>query len=214
VTGILGGLVSSTAVTLQFARLSRVESSLGTGLAIGVIGACTVLLPRVLLVSALLNYAVAAALLPLLLPPFAIGTTVTLAALWRQGTAPEAEPTGDGESPLRLWSAIRMTVAFQIALTAVDFIRETLGSPGVLASAALLGLTDVDALTLSMNRLGSGPDAVALAARAITVGIVANSLMKLGLASVLGAGSFRRRAAAGLITLTIATLLPLTLYWG
>ena len=67
VTGLLGGLVSSTAVTFQFSRLSRSDRSIAAGLALGVVGASTVLLPRVLLISALLNVDVARALV-LLLP--------------------------------------------------------------------------------------------------------------------------------------------------
>ena len=51
ITGLVGGLLSSTAVTLSFSRLSRDEPDSGRALASGVLGACTVLLPRVLLIS-------------------------------------------------------------------------------------------------------------------------------------------------------------------
>jgi uncharacterized membrane protein (DUF4010 family) len=77
-TGLAGGLISSTAVTLEFSRKSRQEAQLARGLAYGVLGACTVLIPRVLIVSATLNTAVAIRLAWFLLPPAAVGVTILL----------------------------------------------------------------------------------------------------------------------------------------
>lgn len=213
VTGILGGIISSTAVSFQFSRLSRNDGALAPGLAIGVVGACTVLIPRVLLLSTVLNSAVALALVPLVLPAFVVGALLTAAALWRQAPSPASPTAPSHQSPLRFWSAIRMALAFQVSLMAIAWIRYTLGATGVLASAALLGLTDMDALTLSMNRLGSTPELLRLGARAIAVGIIANSLLKLGLVVVLGARSFRARAGAGLALLTAVSAITLWLLW-
>jgi uncharacterized membrane protein (DUF4010 family) len=213
VTGILGGLVSSTAVTFQFSRMSREDPALGPGLAIGVIGASTVLLPRVVLVSAVLNHLVAIALVPFLLPAFIVGAAITTIAVWRQSRTEKARKEEAFESPLKLWSAIKMTLAFQLSLTVIAFVRDTLGASGVIASAALLGLTDMDALTLSMNRLGSTQELIDLAARAITVGVLANSVLKTVLVLVLGTGMFRRFAALGLSALTVATGITLWLLW-
>lgn len=197
-TGLLGGLVSSTAVTLQFARLSRREAALGGPLALGVIGACTVLVPRVVVMSALLNGAVALALLPYALPPLVVGAAVLVIAMRRAGPT-AAEPRKDGDaSPLRLWSAIQMAIAFQAAMMAVAIVRAWFGSPGVLASAAVLGLTDMDALTVSMNRLGATPDAVSLGAQGIAIGLLANTAFKTTLAVALGSRRFRRLVVGGL----------------
>lgn len=214
ITGMLGGLISSTAVTFNFSRLSRQEHEAAPGLAVGVVGACTVLLPRVLLVSAVLNYAVALALLPILLPPLAVGAALVALALLRASPADDAPALDhEFESPLRLRSAIRMAIAFQAALMAIAFVQQAVGDAGVLATAALLGLTDMDALTLSMNRLGSDAALVPLAARAIGVGVIANSMMKLTLILVLGDRRFRARAAAWLALLTLATIVALWLAW-
>lgn len=197
-TGLLGGLVSSTVVTLQFARLSRREARLGGPLALGVIGACTVLVPRVVAVSALLDRGVALALLPYALPPLAVGATVLVIAIRRASPATR-EPDREGDaSPLRLWSAVQMAVAFQVAITAVAIVRVHWGSSGVLASAALLGLTDMDALTVSMNRLATTPDAASLAAQGIAIGLLANTAFKSTLAVALGSPRFRRLVLGGL----------------
>lgn len=214
VTGLLGGLISSTAVTFQFSRMSRTDHSLAAGLAVGVVGASVMLLPRVLLVSAVLNHAVALAVAPFLALPFATGVTlVAYAMLRRWSEPPEAAPAVAGPSPLRLASAIRMALAFQVALMVIEVVSRRLGDSGVLASAAFLGLTDMDALTLSMNRLGTDAALTALAARAIAVGVIANGVLKLGLTVALGGSRYRRLAAAGQLAMLVAGGAGLWVFW-
>jgi uncharacterized membrane protein (DUF4010 family) len=207
-TGLLGGLISSTAVTWSFARHSRREPALSPGLAAGVLAACTVLLLRVPILTTVLNPPVTLALGPYLLAPLVVG--VAFVALMVRRTSPNPEPNEQQPSPLGLWSALKMAAAFQLVLTAIPFVRQLWGTPGVLASAALLGLTDMDALTLSMCRLAAD-DGAGLAATAIAVGILSNTLLKLGLAVVLGAGPFRRWAVPGLAALALAVGLGLWL---
>lgn len=214
VTGILGGLVSSTAVAFQFSRQSRDDESLGAGLAIGAVGASVVLLPRVLLISTVLNASVALALLPLLAVPIVAGAVLVVFAFARNWGAGEASPVAhETRSPLRLWSAIKMAIAFQVALMAIALVRTYLGSAGVLASAGLLGLTDLDALTLAMNRLGDSADLIRLGARAIAIGIIANGVLKSVLALSLGRGEYRRLATVGLVVLTLASVVSLWIFW-
>lgn len=204
VTGAMGGVISSTAVTLQFSRLSRERSELSPALALGTISASVVLLPRVAMLSTLLNPAVARALIPYLAPPFVAGLLLVGTLYFRlQRQTNGQEAGGEDRNPLRLASAIRMTLAFQVALMAIQFVRSAFGAVGILVSAALLGLTDMDALTLSMNRLGSTPDAVSLAAQAIAIGVAANAVLKLGVALLLGGPSYRWRAATGLALLLV-----------
>ena len=214
VTGLLGGLVSSTAVTFQFSRLSRENLSLAAGLALGVVGASTVLLPRILIVSALLNVEVARALLPYLVPPFVVGLVLVLyGAARRWGEAQEAKETDGIQNPLRLTSAIKMALAFQASLMLISWASTTIGQSGVLVSAALLGLTDMDALTLSMNRLGTTPEQVSLAAKAIAIGLLGNGALKVTLALVLGGPGYRRLAATGLLALSLTGAASLWFFW-
>jgi uncharacterized membrane protein (DUF4010 family) len=213
VAGALGGVISSTAVTWQFARRSREDLAAVRGLATGVVAACTVLLPRIVILSTLLNHSVALALVPFLAVPFIAGVAMVMWSMFTH-PVPSSPRTTDGDgSPLRFWSAIRMTIAFQVALMAINLVRSQLGDQGVLASAAVLGLTDMDALTLSMNRLGEAPEAVGLAARAIAVGVIANTVLKMGVATALGSAPFRRWAGAGLAVLLIASAGALALLW-
>jgi uncharacterized membrane protein (DUF4010 family) len=204
VTGVLGGLVSSTVTMLQFARQSRREAGMSTPLALGAIGACTMLLPRVAVVSAILEPAVARALVPMLAPPFVVGVGIIAIALVRsqpRDSAPETEP----ENPLRLWTAIQMAIVFQLVLLLVAYVREWWGASGVLASAAIIGLADLDALTLAMNRLGTTTGAMQLAAQAIAIGVIANTVLKLALGLTIGTPVFKRAVAAGLVALGVAS---------
>ena len=207
VTGLIGGVISSTAVTLDFSRASRRNVSVGDALAVGVVGACTVLLPRITLMSAVLNASVARALIPYLLPPFVAGAIIVGTALRRPAKA--AEPAEEVGSPLRLGSAIQMAVLFQIALTASSLAAQYLGHRGVIGSAVVLGLADMDALTVSMNHLGSSADMVSLAARAIAIGVLTNTVFKASLAVGAGSGRFRWLALAGLALLAAASVLGL-----
>jgi uncharacterized membrane protein (DUF4010 family) len=203
VTGLLGGLLSSTAVTLQFSRQSRRDPQLAVPLALGVLGASTVLLPRVAIVAAILNQAVAATLVPFLAAPAVIGLVIVVTALVRQ-RRDRTEAILEERNPLRLWTAIQLAIALQAVIMIMVLVQETWGSPGVVASAAVLGLTDVDALTLSMSKMGGDPGLVGLAAQAIVVGVIANTVMKLGMALVLGSAGFRWRVAGGLLALGAA----------
>lgn len=206
--GMLGGLISSTAVTLDFSRRSRREPTLALSLATGVIGACTVLIPRVLVVSAVLNPSVSLALLPFLAPAALIGALI-VARDWKSDDSKDELGELSPGNPLRLGMAIRMAVLFQIAMIAIDYVRSVWTTPGLYATAAALGLTDVDALTVAMSR-SEGAMPVELAARAIAVGIVANTAFKVMLSLALGGPGFRRTAAGGLLAL--GSLIGLTLW--
>jgi len=209
--GLLGGLVSSTAVTLQFSRRSRTEPSLASSLGLGVVAACTVLVARVTVVTAVLNAPVALALVPFLTPPFVVGATVLALVLWRQPRAAQGEDAAALGSPLNIRAALQLAVAFQVSMMAVRLARDTFGSVGVLTSAFLLGLTDMDALTFSMARMGDVDGT--LAARAIAVGLLANTMLKLGLTIALGQRDLRRVAGGGLVALGVASGIGLWIGW-
>ena len=136
----------------------------------------------------------------------AIAAAATAAAVAAWGARrPVKSETAKAEprNPLQLRAALQMAVIFQIVLMMVHATRSFWGQAGVLTSAALLGLTDVDALTMSMSR-SVGPEFTsALAALAIAVGVFSNTVMKFGLAVVLGNGRYRR-IAGGALALMIA----------
>ncbi len=215
--GLLGGVVSSTAVTFGFARYSKSYPRMSAALAGGVIGACTILVPRVLVISSVLSPAIGAELVPFIGPAGLIGAAL-VALAWRYGgtwesttevpPAPVSWLAPDDKNPLRLWVAIRLVVIFQLGIMAITYVRDMWAVKGLYGSAVLLGLTDVDALTVSM----SSPSTAILpsiAARAIAIGILANTVVKLTISTALG--SARYRLVAGGALLAMAAVITLTL---
>lgn len=210
-SGLAGGLLSSTNVTWTFARLARAEPPLARSLAFGTVAANAVLYPRVLAATAVLNAPLVPALAPYLLPPALVAAAVAVvgALLARRETAvATVAATRDG-NPLQLWSALQMALLFQGVLMLVHVARVTQGTAGVYTSAFVLGLTDVDALTLSMARDVARTLSFDTAARAIAIGVLANTVLKGGVALVFGAGAFRVIAGAALAVMAGATALVL-----
>lgn len=187
VAGLIGGLVSSTNVTLTFARLSRSEPASATALGLGAVAANAVLFPRVLLTTWLLNPALGAELWPLLLAPFALVLLVALlGGRWSDGHEAAAPPL---TNPLQIGAALQMAALFQGVIWLVDWMGRFAGRSGLLTTAAVLGVTDVDALTVSMARVQA--TGATSAVQAIGVGVLANTLFKLVLALGLGQGAYR-----------------------
>ena len=201
VAGILGGLVSSTSTTLTFSRLSRDHGGNGVALAAGVMGANAMLFPRVLLATAVLAPPLAWALGPGFVAPVLIGLTLFVLGIRSAGRATRA--TGP-KNPLELVAALQMTVLFQIVLFAVSLAERYFGDAGLYGSAAVLGLTDVDALTVSMSERVNADTSAVVAARALTLGILANTLVKTTITLAVGRGGYRIRAGLGLGLLALA----------
>lgn len=196
VAGLLGGLVSSTTVTLTFARLSRTHKTQAEALAAGAIAASTILFLRVGVAVALLNYRLLYPLAIYLVPPLLAGA-VALALSWRSLRSASA-PASAMKNPLQFRAALEMAAMFQVVLIGVFFVRSWMGDGGLLATGFVLGLTDVDALTLSMTRSVASGTPIEVACRAIAMGVVANSLIKLVIAAAIGERRFAWRTALAL----------------
>lgn len=210
VTGLLGGLVSSTNVTFTFARTSQAQPALDRALAYGAVAANMMLYPRVLLATSLLNASVVAPLARYLVPPALVALALATVGLWRsQADAAES----DDQNPLQAKAALQMAVLFQVVLMAVTAVRQVWGVSGIFASAAALGLTDVDALTVSMAHDVSQTVSPEVAATAIAIGVLANTAMKLGISLTLGNGRFRLIAGVSLLMMLVASSLAIGLAW-
>lgn len=209
ITGLLGGLVSSTGVTLTFARLSDAHPRQSAPLATGAVAASTILFLRVAVAVAVLNAALVPTLAGYLWVPFVAGL-VALGLAWRQMDGPKSAPS-ELRNPLQFRAALEMAALFQVVLFAVHFARSWLGEGGLLAGGFVLGLTDVDALTLAMTRSVTTGTSVDLACRAILMGVIANCLMKAGIAMVVGERRFAWQTAGSLFAMAVAGALALVL---
>jgi uncharacterized membrane protein (DUF4010 family) len=202
IAGMLGGIVSSTNVTFSFARASRSETDAATPLALGVVGASAVMCLRVLVATAVLNLPVSTALVPYLVAPF---LAAALFAWWGIRKYKDATSLAEVPSnPLQFISALQMAVLFQVVLFAVRWAQGMWGETGIFLSAGVLGLTDVDALVVSIAKDAGTQLSIAAAARAITIGILANTLLKLSIGVLIGAKRFRRIVLLGLLAVALA----------
>jgi uncharacterized membrane protein (DUF4010 family) len=202
VTGLLGGLVSSTNVTFTFARTSRSDPTTDRALAYGAVAANAMVYPRVLIATAILNPAVLPQLAFHLAAPGVVAAIATMMGVRRSPETGSTDVTL--QNPLQLTAALQMALLFQIVLMAVHIARAWWGASGVISSAAILGLTDVDALTVSMARSVAHTVSPTVAAMAIAVGILANTVMKLVLTLLFGSPSFRTIAGGALALMLLA----------
>jgi uncharacterized membrane protein (DUF4010 family) len=205
VAGLLGGIVSSTSVTLSFSRASRTEDvAFGRPLAFGVIGACTVLFVRVMTAVGVLYAPLAIALVPLLAAPFLVGVVAILVGLRR---APQSHPDINApKNPLQFGAALQMALLFQIVLLVVEGVRAVWGDVGLVVSGAILGFADMDALMISMARTAQVSGSVGAPALAVATGILSNTLLKLVLSMTVARAPFRYVAGAGLALMAAASL--------
>jgi len=227
-TGFFGGLASSTAVTLALARRSKDQESAGLadGLAAGLLIAWTVMFARIAGEVAYVNPALLRAIAG---PIGTMGLLVAIVAgvfyfLGRKsaGLTAESVPL---TNPFSLTSAIKFALVFAAVLLAVKLVQTYRPGQGFYAVAALAGLTDVDAITLSMAEYAkSGGEetkeaqasAAQIAATSITIAAIANTLVKCGLVLFLGswALSWRVLIASGLVIVGGGASVIVGLYFG
>ena len=150
-------------------------------------------------------------LLPYLAAPFIIGAAA-LALWWRRRDGAVQEPEQPA-NPLQVGPALQMAAMFQVVLFIIGGVGRAFGDSGLRVAGAVLGLTDVDALTISMTTTAAAANGAAVAAEAIAIGILANCLMKLVLAVALGAPRFARTTATTLAVMAMAIGLSIGFLW-
>ena len=193
VTSLLGGLASSTATTLAFSRRSKEDPVLSEHYAFAISTACTVMLPRVAIVIAVLNPALARALLPALaamaLPAIVFGAWFLL----RRPAQGQEVSTPAMSNPLSLRTAIKFALLYAVFAFLVKVAAAQQWQAGILPLSFISGLTDMDAIALSMAQT-QGRDAgvdLGLAVDAVIIAAVANSLIKAAFAVSLGSRELR-----------------------
>jgi uncharacterized membrane protein (DUF4010 family) len=207
IAGLLGGLVSSTLVTLNFSKESRSQPEIAGALTAGVVAASTVLFVRVAVLMLLMNRTIAIAAAPYFIAAFLVGVVLSIFAFKEKEAGASKESP---RNPLQLRSAIPMAIGFQAALYIAKWATSHFGASGTILSSILVGMTDVDTLTFMIARQ-PGPD-TAVAAKAFVAGVLSNTVVKTLIALMIGRGSFRIRAAMSLAAVGIALLVMLLIY--
>jgi uncharacterized membrane protein (DUF4010 family) len=193
-TGASGGIVSSTALTLSFARQSVQAPALSSLLSAGAMLAGAVSLTRALLICGVVAPAVLRELAPLLAPAaavFVIGGGLA-GTLRRPDNSPDFSP----RNPLEVMVALRFALVLAVVTILTRATLVVFGTQSLPVLAFVTGLGDLDAITLSVAKLTSIQLPAEVAARAIAVAAFANLLAKAVLAAVTGSLAYALRLAA------------------
>jgi uncharacterized membrane protein (DUF4010 family) len=205
-TSIFGGLASSTAIAVSFSRLGRDNAALQKMLAAGVIISSTLMAPRMIIVSGTVSPDLALYLAPPLILMTLAGAGAA-ALLFRDGQHTPALQKPLISAAFSLTVPLRFGLVFAGVLIAVAAVRQFYGEHGLYGVAALAGLTDVDAITLSLARNIAKGLAVDIAARAAIIASLANTFVKFAIVAVLCGGNMARRTGLGFAAIALAGII-------
>ncbi len=214
VTGLAGGLASSTVTTLAMSRQSRDTPKLEKGLALAAVLACAVMLARVVVMLALISPPVARAVLG----PFALMALPGAGWAywqWRRSRAvrDDTVDTPTITNPLSLTIAIKFGVIYAVVRFLVKMASGHLNPGWVYAVSFVSGLTGMDAIAISSAQAAAGGTLdVEVAANCIIIGALSNTLMNAGMAAALGTAGFRRAIVCALGAVFVAGLAGMWLF--
>jgi uncharacterized membrane protein (DUF4010 family) len=196
VTGIVGGIASSTAVTVSFSRLAKEAASVGLiAAAIGL--ANGIMAPRILFIIALVNRELA---MRLAIPILLLGMVPLLGALLiarqsKNGRSPSGLKV---TNPLELGTALKYGLLLMVILVMVRAAEQWFGDTGVYLVSAISGIADVDAVSISLAKAAHGSLSLNTASIGVLIAIFMNTLVKIFLTWFIG-GQRLARWCGGLL---------------
>jgi len=203
-TGILGGLVSSTAVTISMsAEVKYNKDLLYPAVFATAIASCTMFL-RILVIVLVLNRELFLALLPHLAVMAIVG--VALAYRFFSKSPPVGKKL-EIKDPFKIIPALEFGLFFAIVLVVSKFAITYFGDLGAYAASMIAGLADVDAIVLSMATLSKETLDLTVAANAITLAAMTNTFVKLAISYFLGTVEFGNKMATIFIPMVIAGII-------
>ncbi len=205
---ILGGIASSTAVTLSFTSLSKEHKQLSKSYAAGILMASSIMFPRVILIIAVLNIELALKItVPFLI--FFIAGIAFSSILWKR-TKTKAVEKVKIKNPFKVLFAVKFGILFAIILFISSAAQYYFGDKGIYLSSIFAGFADVDAIVLSLTQLTKQNLSIDSAAIGIVIAATANSFVKAFISSFLGAVEMRKYTLSGfgiIIALSILYIL-------
>jgi uncharacterized membrane protein (DUF4010 family) len=204
-TGLLGGLASSTAVTLSFAQRSRDIRGLERPFAMAILLAWSIMFARVMLEVAVINQALLGVVWIPLTAALAVSTAYCI-YLYRAQSLGKQEEQDKFKNPFELGPALTFGLIYAVILLAANTARLYFGNAGIYLSSIASGLADVDAITLSLSELSRNTAELDLdtAARGIVLAAVSNTLVKGAIVLAMGSMALRKVILPGLLA-TLAT---------
>ena len=205
-TGLLGGLVSSTGVTLGFSERSNRESSLAKPFSLAIMISWTVMFARVLVEVGVLNLE----LLQLVWPPIAAAGVVGLlyCVYLHLSQRTTEKDTLEFSNPFDLVSAIKVGWLYAVILLVARAAQLYFGETGVYISSLVSGLADVDAITISLAQLSiEGTVSEVVAAQSIVIATIANTIAKGAIVIIGGAYLLKRALLPGMLLVLVTAVI-------
>ncbi len=210
VTGLVGGLASSTATTLAFSRRSREDPAQARTYALAVVLACTVMLGRVLFMIGVVNLEL---MRTLIVPIAAMAVPGVAYSIWNWLSSRgrnRAVDTPALHNPLSLRTAVKFALLYTLFAFLIKVATQTEWKASLLPLSFISGLTDVDAIALLMANSQRGQHVILeTATKAVVIGAIGNSVAKAGLAIGLGSGVLRTHVAIVLGATVLAAVAAL-----
>ncbi|GAB7221702.1 MgtC/SapB family protein [Vibrio owensii] len=185
-TSVFAGLSSSTALTLQFSHLSREQEGISPLLASGILLSCGTMFPRLLIVLSVLNPQLVSLLWPIVLVMM-IALYLPAWWIWRRSEVEKIEQSNKQTNPLALQSALFFGVVLAIIMLLSHALSDWFGSAGILVLSAVSGITDVDAISLTLGRQSAQSLAIDVAVLGIFIAASVNTIVKMGMVLMIGA---------------------------
>ncbi len=209
--GFLGGLVSSTATTLVYAKHSKLNSGMLQLSAVVILIASQVVLIRLMVVSGIVSPNILKQLAPVMGLGLLFGIIATLYNWKRLKSAGEL-PMPETSNPTEIHTALTFGLLFVVVLFCAAWLSDIAGSSGLYIVALVSGLTDVDAITLSSLRLFNMDKlSDTQAVTSISLAFLANMMFKFGMAASIGGLALAKHLAAGFAAITAGVVIGLLL---
>ncbi|MDN4164475.1 MgtC/SapB family protein [Cytophagales bacterium LB-30] len=208
-SGFVGGLISSTAVTWVFSKKSKKDESLSLHCGVAILAASTMMVVRVGVWTYLFNPSLMQSLIPAIALVLLTGLGITFFYYLRQKNKTiQEEPIRQGK-PLDLRGALVFGALYMAILLSVSYANSYLGDRGLLISSAIAGFSDIDAISITVGKLSLNGLALSLAAQAILIATLSNSLVKLGIGLWAGSKTLRKILLWGYGAMIIALVIGL-----
>jgi len=188
--GILGGLVSSTAVTLAFSRRSKQETAVAPAFALAIVLACAIMFPRVAFEVWVVNRAMFPELIPALAILTAVGGIFSLWYFLRVRKLQKADAI-KFRNPLDFSMSLKFGILYAVILFLAQLALHYAGNAGLMVVSVLSGVTHIDAIVLSVARMGKIDITEDVATRAIVLATLSNTFFKGALIWFLGSPQLR-----------------------
>lgn len=196
-TGIIGGLVSSTAVTWVFTKKSKEAPVLSMQCAVAILAASSIMVVRAVVWVSVFN----SDLLPHVILPFAIiflaGIGISIYFFWQQSKEKMVEVELPKSKPLDLKGALIFGSIYTAVTLIVSYANDRFGESGILISSGFAGISDMDAITISVSKLAGKSLEMKIAMIAILIAILSNTIVKMGIGFWAGSRELKKYLAIG-----------------